>query len=189
MQTETQVIEKLPRETIIELLIERDGTTCQYPDCGKELDFTQTEGPTEVTVDHWMPKWFGLENGWSWEQIWDLENLKLMEKRCNAKKGDLIPNADGTLPEKAKSKFRSRRQKRVGRPEICTACNAGRDLGRNEMCAVCQHGAAPLRFPRWAKMPSTECDHELFWCWACSIGITPRATAEEMIYLWNEGGE
>ena len=189
VQTEIQVIEKLPRDTIIELLVERDGATCQYPDCGRELDFKVVEGPVETTIDHWLPKSYGLSMDWTWDQIWDMDNLRLMHKKCNAKKGDLIPNADGTIPDRPTKTFRSRRQKRVGRPDICTACSAGRDLARNEMCAVCQHGAAPLRFPRWAKVSSAECDHQMFWCWACSIGIVDRASAESMIYLWGEGGE
>lgn len=190
IQSEETVIERMPRATVIDLLIERDGTTCQYPDCGNELkfDIVNDDSPQFVTIDHWIPKHYGLAQGWSWERIWDLDNLKLMEKKCNAKKGDRVPNADNTLPARAVKTFRSRREKRIGRPEICMACSAGRDLGKDEICATCQHGAAPLRFPRWAKVSSAECDHEMFWCWACSIGITPRASAEEMIYLWGEGG-
>lgn len=189
LQSEIQVIEKLPRDVIVELLAERDGLFCQHPDCGSSLDFSLVDSPLEVTVDHWIPKSHGLANGWSWERIWDLDNLKLMHKKCNAKKGDLVPDADGTIPTRPESKFRNRRQKRVGRPEICTACNAGRDLMKDQICATCQSGPAPLRLPRYAKADLGKCDHATQWCGWCSIGIAPRASALEMLMIYGEGGE
>lgn len=191
LETEIQT-DRPSRTSTIEALRARDGSTCQYPGCGRELDFSIVDenDPGVVTIDHWMPKAEALLMGWTWDQIQDMKNLKLMEKRCNAKKGSLIPNEDGTLPERpAKRKFRYRRQKRAQRPEICTSCNAGRNLGPDEVCASCSSGPQPERFPRWAKVSFTECDHELFWCWSCSIGITPRASAEQMIYIQGEGGE
>lgn len=187
--TNSQKYTKVPRATLVDNLRKRDGRKCMHPDCGAMLDFSVKEGPLEVTIDHWMPQVFGKANGWTMDEIWALSNLKLMHKKCNAKKGDLIPNEDGTLPEKATRTWKNRRAKRVNRPEICTECNAGRDLERGQICAACQHGAAPLRFPRWAKVDSRECDHEMFWCWACSIGIVERPSAESMIYIWGEGGE
>jgi hypothetical protein len=47
----------------------------------------------------------------------------------------------------------------------------------------------PERFPRWAKMRADECDHEAFWCWACSINIVPRVGATDMLMLGVEGHE
>ena len=166
---------KIPREEIIIALRERDGTTCQHPDCGHELDFSLIEGPLLVTIDHWQPQAKAREAGWTEDEIWDLSNLKLMHRKCNAKKGDLIPNDDGTLPEKPMSRFRFRRQKRAGRPELCQECDNGHNLAPDEICANC--GCDAQRYPRWAKVPAPDCDHELFWCWACSIGIIERPSS------------
>jgi hypothetical protein len=181
--------EKATRAEIYAALTARDGTTCQHPDCGKELDFTVKDGPREVTIDHWIPQSWGYDNGWTHDEVWDLSNLKLMHKKCNASKGDLLPNEDGTIPQKKARTFKYRRDARAQRPEICTRCNAGRDLGPNEVCAACNSGPQPSRFPRYAKAPVRECDHEVFWCAFCSIGLIPRVGATEMILIGGEGGE
>lgn len=166
--------EKATRAEIVAALLARDGNRCMYPGCDSELDF-DAEGSREVTIDHHMPQWYGRENGWTSEEIWDLSNLRLMHKRCNAKKGDLIPNEDGTLPERKVRTFRYRRQKRAGRPELCVVCDNGHNLAPDEVCADC--GADAQRFPRWAKVKYNECDHELMWCWACSIGVVERPSS------------
>jgi hypothetical protein len=190
LDLQEKLSEKITRTDTISRLAERDGLTCQYPGCSEALDLSITDGPFEVTIDHWMPKSWCLANGWTYEQTWDLSNLKLMTKHCNARKGDLVPNEDGTLPEKpSKRKFRYRRQKRATRPELCSACDNGRGLGPDEVCASCSSGPQPERYPRWAKMNSNECDHELFWCAWCSIGVIPRKSALEMIMIEGEGGE
>src|SRR6185503_17580109 len=85
---------KVPRAELVAALVERDGTKCMFPGCGNELDFSIIEGPREVTLEHWIPQWFGKENGWSMDKIWSVDNLKLMEKKCNAKKGERVPNED-----------------------------------------------------------------------------------------------
>lgn len=166
MTTETITTIK-QRDEVIAALRERDGRICAFPDCSEALDFTVKDGPKEVTIDHWIPQHFGKSEGWSYEAIWDLNNLRLMHKKCNAKKGDRIPNEDGTLPEKAVRKFRYRREKRAGRAELCVDCDNGHNLMANEVCASC--GCDAQRFPRSAKVRFDECDHELFWCWVCSI--------------------
>lgn len=188
---EIQVVEKLDRTTILELLTERDGSACQYPGCGNELDFSITDDndPFFVTIDHWMPKSYLRKLGMTWAEIWDIDNLRLMEKKCNAKKGDRVPNSDGSIPERARNTFRYRRQKRAERPEICTACNAGRNLLEGQICASCNSGPMPLRAPRWKKRNIRDCDHAILWCPGCAAGWIPRASAEEMIYLNGEGGE
>jgi 5-methylcytosine-specific restriction endonuclease McrA len=180
---------KKPRDQMVAELIARDGTTCQYPGCGNELDFSVVDGPKEVTIDHWVPQSWGFENGWTYEMVWDTSNLKLMEKKCNAKKGDLLPNKDGTLPEKAVRTFKYRRDARAQRPEICNACNNGRNLEYDEVCAACNSGPMPLRWERWRKMAPKDCDHALFWCPMCGSGVIPRAGATEMILIEGEGGE
>lgn len=187
----TETLTKLSRAEMLARLSQRDGMFCMHPNCDRELDFSITDdnNPTFVTVDHWMPVVWCKMQGWTYEETWGLDNLKLMHKRCNARKGQVVPNDDGTIPEKKKKEFRYRRQKRAERPEICTSCNAGRGLGPNEVCASCGSGPLPERFPRWAKMRSSECDHELFWCAWCSIGVIPRTGAIEMIMLGGEGGD
>ena len=173
--TETISRRVLDRPTLVAQLHERDGNECMHPDCTSLLDFSVTDGPLEVTIDHWMPQWYGKENGWTMDEIWDLSNLKLMHKKCNAKKGDLIPNEDGTLPPKPQSTFRFRRQKRATRTGLCEVCHNGHNLGPDEICASC--GGNAQAFPRWAKVKAHECDHELMWCWACSIGVIERPSS------------
>lgn len=158
---------KVPRSELVCQLRERDGDFCQYPGESHLLDFSVVDGPREVTIDHHIPQHYGKAEGWTMAQIWALSNLRLMCKKHNAKKGDLIPNEDGTLPEKPKSSFRFRRQKRAGRPELCLECNNGHDLLVGEYCANC--GCNAQRFPRSAKVKFNDCDHELLWCWVCSI--------------------
>jgi len=165
----------LERTEIIRALIERDGTMCQFPGEEHELDFSVIEGRQEVTIDHWMPQWYGKSEGWTPDEIWDITNLKLMCKKHNAKKGDRIPNPDGTLPEKPQSRFRYRREKRAGRPEMCVECDNGHNLLIGEYCASC--GCNAQRFPRWAKVRADECSHDITWCWACSIGIIERESS------------
>jgi hypothetical protein len=166
---------KVPRAELIRQLIERDGTRCQYPSHNHELDFSVKDGPQEVTIDHWYSQSFGKQNGWTIDQIWAVSNLKLMCKKGNASKGDLIPNEDGTLPAKPQSTFRFRRQKRANRGTYCDQCDNGHNLFMGEICASC--GGNAQNFPRWAKERAPDCDHSLSWCWACSIGIIERPSS------------
>lgn len=180
---------RLSRAELVAALVQRDGLRCAYPGCAELIDLKVVEGKLATTIDHWIPQCEGKARGWTMDEIWDLSNLTLMHKKCNAKKGNLVPNDDGTLPEKVRKEFRYRRDKRASRPEICFQCNAGRDLGPDEICASCGSGPMPERFPRWAKVKSTECDHELFWCWACSIGIADRVASVDIAVRQGESGE
>ena len=178
------------RAETVAALRARDGRACQHPECGKPLDFKITEenSPLLPTIDHWIPKSEGVRRGWTYDEIWDLSNLKLMHKCCNAKKGDLLPNEDGTIPEKpSRRKFRYRRDKRAQRPEFCDSCDNGHNLAADEVCAAC--GANAKRFPRWAKVSYAECDHAIWWCWICSITPEMRTGATEMILIGDEGGD
>jgi hypothetical protein len=139
------------------------------------MDFSVKDGPLEVTIDHWLPQYWCKQEGWTPKEIWALSNLKLMHKKCNAKKGDRVPNEDGTLPEKVTRKFRYRRDKRAGRPELCDQCDNGHNLAVDEVCASC--GSDAQRFPRWAKVHLKDCDHEIMWCIWCSIGDIPRTSS------------
>lgn len=176
------------REQTIRALRKRDGDMCQYPGAEHILDFAADDGPTRVTIDHWMPRWRGRELGWSEDKINDLDNLKLMCKRHNAKKGERIPNDDGTLPERpAKKAFRNKREKVASRPDYCVQCNNGHNLFADEICASC--GCNAQRFPMSAKVSYPECDHEILWCWVCSITPEMRPAAVDMALLQGESGE
>jgi 5-methylcytosine-specific restriction endonuclease McrA len=164
--TETQS-HKVPRAELVAALRLRDGDVCAFPGCTERLDFSIKDGPREVTLDHWYPQYAGKADGWSMDEIWHLDNLRLMSKKCNARKGDRIPNEDGTLPEKATKTFRYRRDKRAERPDLCVACDNGHNLFADEICGSC--GCNAQRFPRSAKVRFDECDHEIMWCWVCSI--------------------
>lgn len=149
----------LTREERLVALEERDGPDCFL--CRKPFKSTE-----EKTFDHWIPRSKG--------GTWDLENLRLAHKRCNALKGDLMPNEDGTLPERPSNSAITRAVKRGLRPDLCQKCENGRSLGPQESCNLCGSGPMPERFPRWAKARSQECDHDEFWCAWCSIGVIER---------------
>ena len=157
---------KIPRDELVAALRKRDGNMCRFSECGKRLDESAT-GPEEVTIDHWIPQYFGKENGWTPDEIWDESNLRLMHKKCNASKGDRIPNEDGTLPARPTKTFRYRRDKRASRSDYCEECMNGQSLDHNEVCASC--GTYGKFFKAEAKARFQDCDHEILWCWACSI--------------------
>ena len=187
LEEELRFESKVPRSELVAALVERDGTKCMFPGCGAELDLTITDGPREVTLDHWIPQWYGKEHGWTREEIWGLDNLFLMEKKCNAKKGERIPNEDGTLPARPQSTFKFRRQKRAGRPELCGECDNGHNLFVGEICANC--GCNAQRFPKDAKVRFGDCDHEILWCWVCSITPEMRPASVDTAVLQGESGE
>ena len=172
---ETTEITKIPRQQLVDELVARDGTLCQYPGKEHELDFTAEEGPQQVTLDHFIPQAYCKSEGWTHEQTHGIDNLKLMCRKHNAAKGDLSPNEDGTLPEKTTRTFRYRRDKRAARPDLCMQCDNGHNLLVGEFCASC--GCDAQRFPRWAKVKANECSHDITWCWACSIGIIERESS------------
>jgi hypothetical protein len=156
----------MTRDERIDILIHRDGDLCFYPECGKPFKTRD-----EMTFDHWLPQSKG--------GTWEIENLRLMHKRCNALKGDRMPLPDGTLPSTKKEPNASERRaaKRSQRIEVCNVCDSGRKLGEDDECTTCGSGPMPRAFPQWRKMKSNECDHDLFWCWACAIGIADRKPA------------
>jgi hypothetical protein len=166
---------RLPMLEIVARLKERDGLLCQHPDCGKPMDFDGTEnGPTYRTVDHWIPQSYGLAHGWTLEQTWAMDNLKLMHKRCNAKKADLVPNEDGTLPPRA---VKVKAVAKAERPAICDTCMSGRILLVGETCPDCGSGPQPAVAPRSMQMSPKDCDHSTFHCWMCFLGFVTRTAA------------
>lgn len=172
--------QRATRAELVLALIDRDGDRCIY--CLRDFSVR------ERTIDHVYPQRRAKEDGWTYEQIWSLDNLALACKPCNAKKSDQLLLPDGTIPVRKERTFRYRRDKRAQREELCTSCNAGRDLGPDEICVSCNSGPMPERYPRWAKMKSADCDHEAFWCWACSIGIVARPDAVSMMMKSEEDG-
>jgi hypothetical protein len=179
---------KPSRDELVAAIVARDGLMCAYTGEEHPLDLGGT-GQNEVTIDHWMPMVWCKAQGWSYDEMWDVSNLRLMCKKHNSRKGDSVPRRDGTLPEKV-SRFKYRRQKRAERPEICISCTSGRDLGPDEVCASCGSGPMPHRWPRWAKVRSSECLHDgIFWCWACASGLVEMRGATETIMYGGEGGE
>lgn len=161
------------RPDIVRALIERDGDECRY--CRR--DFSERER----TIDHVYPQSRAFADGWTYEQVWDMANLALACKPCNAKKSDQILNEDGTIPTRRARTFRYRRDKRALRPDQpCVDCDNGHNLFIDEICAAC--GCDAQNFPRAAKVKYPECDHAITWCWSCSIGHTPRKGALEMLF-------
>jgi hypothetical protein len=164
------------RKEIVKNLRLRDGNDCRHPDCG--LPFTEKNGPT---IDHWFPLAAG--------GTWDLGNLKLMHKKCNAAKGDKIPLDDNTLPVVEKKPKVSRAMKRSDRPVVCERCQSGRLLGPDEECDECGSGPMPPNYPQWSKMRSNDCTHEgVWWCWACISGVVDRVPASRIVFDNREPG-
>lgn len=154
----------------IQVITDRDGPLCFHPRC--DINGGKFNSEDEITFDHWIPRSLG--------GTWDIDNLRIMHKRCNAIKSDDMPNPDGTLPDKKRelNAFERRVQRAGMRPEVCNTCMSGRALGPEEECEVCGSGPMPRTFPQWARMKSNECEHRgIFWCWACSIGIVEREPA------------
>lgn len=157
--------EKLSRRDKINIILERDGAICA-------ICFREFEDPLDATLEHWIPRAAGGSE--------DFDNLKVAHKKCNAWKGDRVPNADGTIPPRpvTKKKHTTRGQRRSLRSSVCTDCNNGRLLKRGEVCGICNSYPSPAHAPHWAKKPANICSHGgADWCWACSIGIVERQSA------------
>ena len=155
----------ITKQETIEILKSRDGDSCFI--CKKEFI---DEFPT---IDHWIP----LAHGGGSE----IENLRLAHRKCNTEKADRIPNEDGTIPEKNLTSLQRYRAKRVNKKklkeQICRICENGRKLQEYDICRVCGSHAGPKHAPHYLKRPSHLCDHNINWCWACSIGIVDRKSA------------
>lgn len=151
---------QLSRQETVKSLLIRDGNLCAFPGCGKVLD--KVNPPT---VDHWIPKAWGRANGWPEAQIEALDNKKLMCKPCNARKGHVLPNSDGSLPLKAAQP----RLPKTDRPELCETCFSGRILMLGEECEDCGSGPQPARWPTSLQRKPKLCDHSTFHCWVCVV--------------------
>lgn len=167
------------REWRINEITKRDGPNCFYPPCLKPF-----KSRDEITFDHWIPQSKGGD--------WEIENLRIMHKRCNAVKGDDMPLPDGTLPPKKRELNSQERriQRFAARPEVCNTCRSGRLLGPEEECASCGSGPMPPVNPSWAKMRPSDCTHEgVWWCWACMSGVIERVPAIHSVLRSDDDSE
>lgn len=146
---------KATRSEIVDALTSRDGFFCYI--CKKPF-----KSRKEATIDHWWP----LSAGGTWI----LDNLRLACQPCNNLKGDVLPNPDGSV------NFVNRKVKtvRLPRPEFCENCISGRILLIGEICEVCGSGPQPISFPTAYKTKSRNCDHNLYHCFKCIIGLVKR---------------
>lgn len=148
----------MSRAERIEHITGRDGPNCFFPGCGKPFELEE-----DITFDHWIPQSKG--------GTWHVDNLRMMHKRCNALKGDRMPNEDGTLPPLPKELlgiFHIRADK-SGRVDVCTTCESGRLLLEGEFCEICGSGPQPATFPKYLQRSPKECDHRVFHCWVCLV--------------------
>lgn len=163
---------ELSRQETIEILTERDGYICMFPDCTEEL--TET-GKHMVTLDHIFPQALAKRDGWTTEQINDISNLQLMGKNCNARKGHLVPDADGNLPLKVRE---PRAVAKSERPAVCDTCYSGRLLFPGEECYDCGSGPQPAVAPKSTQKTPKECSHAGYdHCWMCYLGFVERSSA------------
>lgn len=130
----------------------------------------------DVTLDHWKPQSWCRTNGWTEDEINAVSNLRLMCKACNAKKGDMMPVDETTMPVRIEPQ-RDRKINRGPRPEGCLLCETGRLLLPGETCPDCHSGPQPQAAPKTLQKTPKECDHDMFHCWMCFIGHVPRKSA------------
>lgn len=163
------------REVLLEQTAAMWGTDCFL--CKKPFEEDQ-----KITLDHWYPQSWCYANGWTYDEVWSIENLRLAHKKCNARKGDLIPVDDYTVPTKEVKPPTSRKYKRAARPETCDLCESGRLLLLGEVCDLCGSGPQPAVAPRATQKRPKDCSHSGYdHCWACYLGIIPRKSALQVI--------
>lgn len=161
----------LSRQETIEILTERDGYVCMFPGCTEELT---ESGKHMVTVDHIYPQMLAKSEGWTHAQINDISNLQLMGKNCNARKGHLLPDANGHYPTKP---FEIKIPKHE-RPVVCETCFSGRILLPGEECYDCGSGPQPASAPKATQKTPKECSHAGYdHCWMCYLGFVERSSA------------
>jgi hypothetical protein len=170
-----EFVYELDRQKLILVLSERDGYFCMYPDCVLPFD-PNGDSRYSVSIDHIYPQAKCRLDGWSYEEIWAIENLQLMHKICNAKKSDRTYDASGMLSRKGPV-----RVIKAARPDWCDLCDSGRLLYPGEFCPDCESGAQPSAFPAVFQKSPKDCSHG--WtdptdhCWMCVIGHVDRCPA------------
>jgi hypothetical protein len=155
----------LTKKEKIELLHRKYGYDCFI--CGSPF------GNEKPTIEHWIPRAAGGSD--------DISNLRLTHKSCNVMKSDTMPNPDGTITLRPKKipYYKRRSDRREILDKFCYECEDGRKLYKGETCVTCGSPPGPLENPRYLKRKSPECDHNVHWCWACSIGIVEKKSAAQ----------
>lgn len=153
-----KISKPLNRQRRIALLRKRDGDGCFY--CRHLPGGKQTLSDEQVTFDHYIPQAAG--------GTWDLKNLRLACRKCNNRKGDRVPRADGSIPPPP-IRSMSRSAKRAHRPELCKTCFTARMLSGDDECGDCGRRALPQHRSHVYKRRTWECDHNLTWCIACCL--------------------
>lgn len=162
----------LSRQEIIEQLTVRDGYVCRYPECTEPMT---DSGKHMVTIDHKYPQALAKAAGWTNEQINDIDNLQLMGKTCNARKGHHLPDENGYFPIKARD---AKAVAKSQRPDVCDTCYSGRLLFPGEQCYDCGSGPQPQATPRATQKAPKECTHAGYdHCWMCYLGFVERSSA------------
>lgn len=161
----------LSRQETIDILAARDGFVCMFPGC--EQPYTE-QGRMMVTLDHIYPQALARRDGWTNEQINSVDNLQLMHKSCNARKGHLLYDENGNLPTKIKE---AKAVPKSERPAVCETCFSGRILLIGEECPDCGSGPQPAVAPAALQRTPKECDHSTFHCWMCFLDFVPRKQA------------
>lgn len=153
----------LSKQEKVATILRRDGNDCFI--CKKPFD---GEKPT---IEHWIPRSAGGSD--------EMSNLRLTHKDCNILKGDIIPNDDNTItmPPRKQKPRKNRNDRKDILDRFCYDCEGGRRLKEKEFCSMCGSPPGPPENPRYLKRRSPECDHNIFWCWACSIGIVEKKSA------------
>jgi hypothetical protein len=175
------IVSVLDRDGTILELMERDGYRCTFPGCTKPFD-TDPNGNHSLSLDHIYPQVRAKADGWTYEQINDVDNLQLMGRSCNAKKGDFTYGESGVL----NIPVQEPRSVKIPRPEECNHCLNGRRLQEFETCGYCGSDPQPRNWPRWAKKIPSECSHGWTvpedWCWLCGAGHINRAPASRTVF-------
>lgn len=140
------------KEEVVEFLLARDGNRCMFPGCTKPFD----DDKHEMTFDHIYPQVRAKEDGWEYESIHGVDNLHLMGKSCNTRKGDITYNEDGTLDIPAKVPKLPKAQ----RPEFCKHCESGRLIFPGDNCNVCSSGPQPATAPGVFRRAINKCTHK-----------------------------
>lgn len=172
----------IDRESLILLLMERDGFACQFPNCDLPMVEDDKEHRHAISIDHKYPQSLAREDGWTEEDIWAFDNLQLMGRACNARKSNLLYNEDGTLPLPR----RPRRVDKSKRKPVCDTCMSGRLLLAGEICPDCGSDPQPKSAPKYAQKSPKDCSHG--WiipedhCWLCYLGDVERAPASRTVF-------
>lgn len=170
----------ISRAEALQLVIKRDGDYCRIPGCKTPTVFSNSN---PRTLEHVFPRAKGGAD--------DLSNLELAHQKCNNWKGDreyIGVDEETGLRILEPMPFKEPKSQVVKRPPT-ECCNEGHDLGPEEVCDVCGSLPQPYKFPKWAQMDSKDCDHSVFHCKWCVIGLYPRTPASIEALVDYDGAE